>query len=177
MPLQGFGARLRHLKARGTSVRARLDRRSHCQTKRGQDCLLRFNWRALIAETGICAGKRGTETLPAIRRGKRNDPPPSVGLVERPMNRMRGIVSFDPRLLALAPFLQVSSSNQSSELGQSIAEFRSNSQSPPPIVSLHCGYERRSAHSGRRPWYSACNYDARVPRASFFVDGSQAIFL
>ena len=29
----------------------------------------------------------------------------------------------------------------------------------------------------RRAWYSACNSDARVPRASFFVDGSQAISL
>ena len=25
----------------------------------------------------------------------------------------------------------------------------------------------------RRAWYSACNYDARVPRASFYEDGSQ----
>jgi hypothetical protein len=53
-------------------------------------------------ETGV--GKLGTETLPAIRRDKKNNPRLSVGLVERPMNRMRGIVSFDRRLLALDAF-------------------------------------------------------------------------
>jgi hypothetical protein len=86
-----------------TGVRARLDCRSR---GRPSARLLSFNWRSLMveAETETGVGKLGTETLPAIRRDKKNNPRPSVGLVERPMNRMRGIVSFDRRLLALGCF-------------------------------------------------------------------------
>ena len=84
-----------------TGVRARLDCRSR---GRPSARLISFSLRSLMAETGTGAGKLDTETPPAIRRDKKNNPRPSVGLVERPMNRMRGIVSFDRRLLALGCF-------------------------------------------------------------------------
>jgi hypothetical protein len=99
----------------------------------------------MMVETGTGAGKLGTETLPAIRRDKNNNPRPSVGLVERPMTRMRDIVSLDPRLLVLSPYVQYHRIHRPylQNSYQSIAEFRANSQSPLPfcqltmIVSLH----------------------------------------
>jgi len=92
-----------------------------------------------MVETGTGVGKLGTETPPAIRRDKKNDPRPSVGLVERPMTRIRDIVSFDPRLLDLAPFPSgITLIHRPSPLnyGQSLAEFRANSQSPLPVCQL-----------------------------------------